>query len=394
MKLKSAKIKNFKSLGDVELTFRDLTILVGPNASGKSNCLEALSYLSNLLAISPIFQTVGKQMLLRYGSDRMLFTINVEDENNYAEYSVSVKLKPSNSKKALIAIENLKVNGIEVIKIVQGKGTVSDETGDNSQPYQSDPESINSLALRTAGNFGNRPFTKALANYIREWEFYNIEPEKIRQTEVNLPILIDQQVFYDSDNEPNLGNQAERVKGILNYLAKNQPDKFKEISEELKYCLNISLKIVREGKDIVRVVEANGKEMPLVNMSDGTLRLIAYFILLYQSEIPPLIGIEEPERNFHPGILKDVASIMRRLSKRTQVVMTTHSSQLLDCLNIDEISSDISVIVLSKKDEAGTQANLLENLTENRDDLTDWMDEFGLGSAIYHSHLIEEILGI
>jgi predicted ATPase len=394
MKVKSARIENFKSLGDVELTFRDLTILVGPNGSGKSNCLEALSYLSNLLAISPVSQTVGKQRLLRYDSDRMFFTINVEDENNYAEYSVSVKLKPSNSKKALIASENLKVNGIGVIEIVQGKGKVSDETGDNSQPYQSDPESINSLALRTAGNFGNRPFTKELANYIREWKFYNIEPDQIRQTEVNIPLLIEQQVFYDSDNEPNLGNQAERVKGILNYWANNEPDKFKELSEELKDCLNISLKIVREGKDIVRVIEANGKKMPLVNMSDGTLRLIAYFILLYQSEIPPLIGIEEPERNFHPGILKDIASIMRRLSKKTQVVMTTHSSQLLDCLNLEEISSDISVIVLSKKDDAGTKASLLEKLAENRDDLAGWMDDFGLGSAIYHSHLIEEILGI
>lgn len=388
MKLKSARIKNFKSLGDVELTFRDLTILVGPNASGKSNCLEALSYLSDLLAIRPVSQTVGKQRLLRYGSDRMFFSINVEDENNYAEYSVSV------SNKAAIASENLKVNGIKVIEIVQGKGKVRDESGDNSQQYESDPENINSLALKSAGNFGNKPFTKKLANYIREWEFYNIEPDKIRQTEVNLPVLIDGQVFYDTDNEPNLGNQAERVKGILNYWAKNEPNKFKEVSEELKDCLNISLNIVKESKDIVRVLEVDGKEMPLVNMSDGTLRLIAYFILLYQSEIPPLIGIEEPERNFHPGILKDIASIMRRLSKRTQVVMTTHSSQLLDCLNLEEISSDISVIVLSKKDEAGTQANLLENLAENRDDLADWMDEFGLGSAIYHSHLIEEILGI
>lgn len=393
MKLKSARIKNFKSLGDVELSFRDLTILVGPNASGKSNCLEALSYLSNLLAISPISQAGGKQRLLRYNSEQMFFTISVEHENNHAEYSVSVRLKPSNQK-AFIASENLKVNGTEVIKIVEGKGKVTDETGDNSQPYQSDPESINSLALRTAGNFGNRPFTKELANYIREWKFFNIEPNKIRQTEVNIPLLIDEQAFYDSDNEPNLGNQAERVKGILNYWAKNEPDKFEEVSKELKDCLNISLSIVREGKDIIRVLEADGKEMPLVNMSDGTLRLIAYFILLYKSELPSLIGIEEPEINLHPGILKDFASIMKRLSKRTQVVMTTHSSQLLDCFNQEEILSDISVIILSKKDDSGTKASLLDKLAENRDDLVDWMNDFGLGSAIYHSHLIEEILGI
>ena len=49
LKLISARIKNFKSLGDVDLNFRDLTILVGANASGKSNSLEALGFLSTLL---------------------------------------------------------------------------------------------------------------------------------------------------------------------------------------------------------------------------------------------------------------------------------------------------------------------------------------------------------
>jgi AAA15 family ATPase/GTPase len=49
LKLVSAKIQNFKSLGDVKLSFRDLTIIVGSNSSGKSNSLEALNFLKNLL---------------------------------------------------------------------------------------------------------------------------------------------------------------------------------------------------------------------------------------------------------------------------------------------------------------------------------------------------------
>ena len=388
MKLRTATIKNFKSLGDVDLNFRNLTILVGSNSSGKSNSLEALSLLKYLLASDTLPKLEGRQRLLRYSSDSITFIIDVEDDNNQAEYSLSLV---SSKRNTLIASENLKVNGIEVIKIAKGEGEVSDENGENHQKYQSEPETIEGLALRTAANFGNKPFTKKLANFIRNWEFYDVEPDQIRNYEV-LKIITN--IIHNNETVPSLGTQASELQEVLNYWAENEPDKFDEVSKELQNYLNIKLSIARERGQIVKILEANGKEMPLSSMSDGTLRLIAYLILLYQSEIPSLIGIEEPERNLHPGILKDVASILKRLSKRTQVIFTTHSSQLLDCFQLEEISSEISVILLSKKDESGTKACLLDKLTANRDDLLDWIEDFGLGSAIYHSHLIEEILSI
>ncbi|MCL1471434.1 AAA family ATPase [Argonema antarcticum] len=391
LKLRSAKIKNFKSLGDLDLNFRNLTILVGSNSSGKSNSLEALRFLSSLLVRESLPAVEGMQRALRYGNDNICYSITVEDDDKQAEYSLSLA---SNGRKTLLAHENLKVNGKEVINIINGKGEVSDEDGKNTQKYQSAPESIEGLALRSAGNFGNKPFTKKLASYIREWKFYDIDPDIIRQ----YPSLMGMikgiaQRSNPSESIPSLDAQAGEVQEVLNYWAQNERDTFEGISQELKDCLNISLSLVEEGEQIVKVLEPDGKQMPLSSMSDGTLRLIAYFILLYQSDIPPLIGIEEPERNLHPGILKDVASIMKRLSKRTQVVFTTHSSQLLDCFDPEEISSEISVILLSKKDDSGTKACLLDKLAENRDDLLDWMNDFGLGSAIYHSHLIEEIVG-
>ena len=57
------------------------------------------------------------------------------------------------------------------------------------------------------------------------------------------------------------------------------------------------------------------------------LRLVSYYTLLNQSELPPLIAIEEPERNLHPGALVDVAKVLEQLAKRTQIIITTHSSQ-------------------------------------------------------------------
>ncbi|ABA23168.1 ATPase-like protein [Trichormus variabilis ATCC 29413] len=392
MKLITAKIENFKSLGNVELSFRNLTIIVGSNSSGKSNSLESLNFFKELL-VSDSLSAERMQRLLRFGNQNICSTIVVEDDGQKAEYSVSIT---SNKKHIQIASENLKVNGNEVIKIINGEGEVRDEDGQNPQKYTSNPESIEDLALTSAGNFGNKPVTKKLASYIREWKFYDINPKDIKKYSTFLEMVKIVRNTADNDIVPSLDNDASEVQEILNYWAKNEINKLRDVSEELSNCLNISLDIGVEKDPIVKVLEGDGKKMPLSSMSDGTLRLIAYLILLYQSEseMPTLIGIEEPERNFHPGILKDVASIMKRLSKKTQVVFTTHSSQLLDCFSPEEITSDISVILLSNKGELGTKACLLDKLAENRDDLLEWMTDFGLGSAIYHSHLIEEILAI
>ncbi len=391
MKLKSAKIQNFKSLGDIDLIFRDLTIIVGPNASGKSNCLQALSFLKDLLASDSLPKIEGNQRLLKYGNENISFLILVEDDDGKkAEYSVSLT---TNRRNALIASENLRVDGIDVLKIIEGEGEVSDENGENLIKYNSDP-ATEGLALRGAGSYGNKPFTKKLAGYIKDWEIYDIDPERIRQyPEVIVMLKGISQLITTKESIPTLGSKAGQVQEVLNYWAENEKDKLERVSDELENILKISLIIVQEGEQIVKVLESEGKEMPLYSMSDGTLRLIAYLMLLYQSEIPSLIGIEEPERNFHPGLLKDIASIMKRLSKRTQLVLTTHSSQLLDCFSPEEISSEISIILLNKKEESGTKVCLLDKLAENREDLLDWMNDFGLGSAIYHSHLIQEILG-
>ncbi|MBK1986476.1 AAA family ATPase [Sphaerospermopsis aphanizomenoides BCCUSP55] len=390
LKLISAKIKNFKSLGDVDLNFRDLTILVGANASGKSNSLEALGFLNRLLMATKLPPIEYMDRILRVDQKQIFYEITIEDdENNKAEYSISVSVNENNT---LIDKEYLLVNGIEVININNGKGIVNDENGENSQTYQSDSDG-DGLALTDAGKYGNKPFTKKLASYIKDWKFYDVDPDSVRI----YPRIQKRTIIYKSvqgdEIIPSLNPNASKAQEILQYWAKHDKNKFDEISQELYDCLNIRLDIVEEKdeKPLITVLEEDGKKIALSNMSDGTLRLIAYFILLYQSDVPSLIGIEEPERNFHPGILQDIADMIKRLSKRTQVIFTTHSSQLLDCFSPEEISSDISVILLSQKGEIGTKACLLDRLAASRDDFSDWMNDFGLGSAIYHSHLIEEI---
>lgn len=385
IELVSANIKNFRSLGDLTLNFKDLTILVGCNSSGKSNSLQALSILSILLKVGSPPPAEFMQRFLRFGGNEdITFSITVKEAKKTAEYTVSVSLEEG---KLSYSREQLLIGKHKVIEAKNGAGKVRDEKGKNPQIYQS---KAGNLALKSAGDFGDRPFTARLAEFIINWDFYDLDPELMRGSPM---FVIGDNIVINRENIPSLGSTGREIQDVLQYWAENDLDKFQLVSQELNDCMGISLKLVdAEGEKIIKVLEKDNLEIPLSNMSDGTLRIMAYYVLLHQDQLPTLIGIEEPERNLHPGLLREVASVVKRLSQKTQVIITTHSSQLLDCFNLDEINSDVSVLLLSKTDDVGTKAFPIDELGKSRDDLSEWMRDFGVGSAIYHSHLLQGIL--
>ena len=393
MRLISAKIKNFKSLEDVELNFRDLTIIVGANATGKSNCLKALEFLNELVrdGSPPNTTKIQKDYLrnnIHNSNSNLDLEINLQKDDIPINYRVILS---ANDEDCSFVQENLTINSIKVIDIEDNHGKVWDEDSQNEQLYKS---KVGNLALKAAGDFGNKPITSELYDSIWEWRFYNFDPDVIRRTN-NIVFLVSK--LEDAKNSRlELDSSGSNIPIILLCLSLWQIDEVKnkldEINQELTDCLGIFLKQVERNKPFIKVREIDGEEVDLFNLSDGTLRIIAYYMLLHQIYLPPLIGIEEPERNLHPAMLPTVASILKRLSQRTQVIITTHSSQLLDCFNSDEINSDISVLLLSKKDASGTQVFRLDQLSKEREDLAEWMRDFGVGSAVYHSNLLQELL--
>lgn len=385
IQLVSANIKNFRSLGDLTLNFKDLTILVGCNSSGKSNSLQALSILSRILKSGSPPPAEFMQRFFRFGGNEdITFSITVKEAKKTAQYTVSVALEEG---KLSYSREELVIGKHKVIEAKNGVGKVRDEKGKNPQIYQS---KAGNLALKSAGDFGDRPFTAKLAEFIKNWDFYDLDPEVMRGSSM---FVIGGKILIEKENIPSLGSKGREIEDVLQYWAENDLEKFQLVSQELDSCMGISLKLVgQEGEKIIKVLEKDSLEISLSNMSDGTLRIMAYYVLLHQDQLPTLIGIEEPERNLHPGLLREVASVVKKLSQKTQVIITTHSSQLLDCFNLDEINSDVSVLLLSKIDDLGTQAFPVDELGKNRDDLSEWMRDFGVGSAIYHSHLLQGIL--
>ena len=106
---------------------------------------------------------------------------------------------------------------------------------------------------------------------------------------------------------------------------------------------------------------------------------MAYHTLLKFPELPPLIAIEEPERNLHPGALTDIAYVLERIAERTQVIITTHSSQLLDNFKSESLSNSLGVLLLRNRPGLGTEVLNLEEIRGKREALDGWIAGFRNG---------------
>ena len=121
-----------------------------------------------------------------------------------------------------------------------------------------------------------------------------------------------------------------------------------------------------------------------------TVHCVSLFITLCSTilEPPPLIAVEEPEQSLHPGALNAIADLLEQLAECTQVIITTHSSQLLDAFDPERLSDSLGVLLLRNPQGRGTEVTNLEDIRGKREALDGWITDFGIGSAIFHSQLL------
>jgi predicted ATPase len=374
-------IKDFLSLHDVKLPLKPLTILVGPNASGKSNILRALEILRDLMQREnlPSVNNV-RDWLWAGGAARTSFRLAATAFGKQTSYEV--ELQPSSQSR--IAREVLVVDGIKIISVKKGRGIVKDEDGKNSIDFRS-----TKLALKSAGDYGNKPVTNALTTFIREWQFYDFNPDEIRKGKIAATVM---RKIGSFDIPTQLDDDGAALGFLLSDWHEKDYARFQVVNEGLKACSGLGIEQRSNGEDELYLLEGYKSPIPLERASDGTLRLLAYYILLNEPESPSLIAIEEPERNLHPAAFTAIGSLLEQLAEETQVIFTTHSSQLLDAFNPNDLSDKLGVLLLRNRAGNGTEVINLEQERNNRKALGGWIEDFGIGSAIFHSELLQDIM--
>ncbi len=150
---------------------------------------------------------------------------------------------------------------------------------------------------------------------------------------------------------------------------------------ETKRALLEKLRVVYEGiEDVTTKVQGGtiqiffheeglDKPIPASRLSDGTLHYLCLLTILLHPDPPPLICIEEPEIGLHPDIIPKIAELLIDASRRTQLIVTTHSETLVSAL-----SEVPEAVVVCERDDRGTQLRRLD--PEN---LKEWLDRYRLG---------------
>ena len=115
--------------------------------------------------------------------------------------------------------------------------------------------------------------------------------------------------------------------------------------------------------------ERDGRQIPATLLSDGTLRYLSLLAILLHPSPPPLIALEEPELGLHPDVVAAAAKLLVEASRRTQIVVTTHSRVLVDAL-----SDHPSSVIVCEKENGESR---FERLDGKR--LKVWLDKYSLG---------------
>lgn len=329
--LKRVSLRNYKSIAHCDVHLSPLTYLVGPNGSGKSNFLDALHLVRDALSGSldnAMNERGGLSEVRRRSSGHPThFGIRLEfvlPEGTEGRYAFTVGALPSGGYE--VQKEELSIGGEgHGPYFLLEKGRLIKSSEETFPAVTSDR-----LALMSASGLAAfRPAYDALTGM----GFYNLNPKLIRELQ--------------KPQDGRLLKQAgENIASVIGHLARTNPEAIRIIEEYLHVVVPTVHGVEREAvgpmESLAFKQDTAGAKNPwrffAQNMSDGTLRALGVLTALFQGNGehgPTLIGIEEPETALHPGASAALREALVRASERTQVVVTSHSPDLLDDMAID-----------------------------------------------------------
>lgn len=319
------RASNYRSLGrDQALDLGHFTVLVGPNGSGKSNIVDVLSFVRDAMRMGlsgAITDRGGVAAIRRWSPGRpynVSIALDVETEGWSGTYSFEI----TGDRK-----EEFRVKSEEATLHRAGQSSgFTVEHGEWSGPEGLDPKSSEtSLALPTVA--GDERFG-GLYDLLASPVIYSIFPDTLRRPQKYSPEKPMQRhgenwvsILRDQDVEswkPEIVAALGRLTGDIDDV---------KVSKAASYLV-AQFRHASNGK---------GNWFDAGQESDGTLRVAGILSALLQEPPLPLVGVEEPELTVHPGALPLLMDYLRQASRRSQVLLTTHSPELLDHVDAQEV---------------------------------------------------------
>lgn len=315
-------LKNWRNFRSVDTALERRVFIVGPNAAGKSNLLDALRFLQDIASIGGgLQQAVSKRggiskircLAARRYSD-VILSIEVGNGDQIAEWSYRLEMSQDEGSRPYVKKELVK-KGEELILERPDK--------DDEQ----DPERLKQTHLEQVN--ANKEF-REIAKFLTTIRYLHIVPHIIREPDRSIGM----------QDDPYGGDFLER-------LARTQKKTLDSRLNKIKNALKVAvpqlkdLKLDRDYRGTPHIQGLYEHWRPKAGwqaedqFSDGTLRLLGLLWSVLEGTGPLLL--EEPELSLHPGIIRHIPQMLARLSRKKgrQVFVSTHSPELLQDPGID-----------------------------------------------------------
>lgn len=330
--IKRVIIKNYKSIPYCDVRLGPLTFLVGRNGAGKSNFLDALSFTKDTLdsGVEHALRERGgiKEVRRQSGGHPQNFGMRVEfnlPDGRSCHYAF--EFSSGKAQKIKVKKEQCIISGKTDSRYFIENGSIT-ETGKNKETMP--PVADDRLYLPAASAFED---FRAPYDALRGMRFYNINPDVMRKPQRSDPDIL---LKKDGANIAMItinkdSPEKKIVRDYLNNIADFVTD-FKKIDAK-------GWQMVEFKQDVKS--QRHPWQFSAQSMSDGTLRAFGVLTALFQNKkenglnLPTLIGIEEPETALHAIAMDALMEALREASEDRQIIVTTHSTELLDC-EIDE----------------------------------------------------------
>lgn len=344
--LESIGIKNYRCFRDIVLDdLPHMTVVVGANGSGKSSLFDVFTFLQDAL-----MQNVASAVARRGGYRELV------SRGQEGPIEISVKFRKSGGP---LATYQLHINTQDGGRIVVDREVLSYRRGQRGRPwhfvdfsrgsgraitnesvygtegaveeraeYELDDPSI--LAIKGLGQFREFQVVSDFRSLLENWHISDFHIAAARPS-------------AEAGYAEHLSSRGDNVALVAQYLYENHREQFEKVLQAMRRRVpgvsGVEAKPTEDGRLVLRFQDGGFTDpFSARYVSDGTIKMFAYLVLLYDPKPHPLLAIEEPENQLYPDLMYELVEEFRDYARRGgQVFVSTHSPDFLNGAQLNEI---------------------------------------------------------
>ncbi len=378
MKIEALRVKNFKTFKDIKLTnLPAISVYIGANGTGKTTLFDVFGFLRDSLQdnVKVALQKRGgfKEVVTRgeTGPIEIEIKFREHDEGTHSPlvtYSLTISLEnnqPVVEREILKYRRGQKGKPWHFLDFSKGKGdAITNEENyadkeSKEEKVQQQVDSPDILALKGLGQFQRFKAANSFRRLIESWHVSDFHIGDARPSQ-------------EAGYAEHLSTRGENMPLVAQYLYENHPGIFKHIlkkmAERVPGVSKVEATNTDDGRILLKFQDGSFKDPFIARyVSDGTIKMFAYLLLLHDPKPHPLLCVEEPENQLYPSLFCGLVEEFRDYAdKGGQVMISTHSPDVLNYIELNEIfclSKKQGITVINRASEN----ELLVNLSKEGD---------------------------